>query len=107
MTPKEFLARFKAYNDKLYSLIGRVRKIPNYSKSSDCTSFISRANGALTVNRREYQRLAYYPENLKGVNMEYYISELEEEFRIFEIKCTTLERRPPIYVPYDPNKKRF
>ena len=105
MTPKEFLARFKAYNDKLYSLIGRVRKIPNYSKSSACTSFCSSANSTLTRNRLEYSRLLKYPELLKNVRMEDYLEQISEEVHIFEIKCTNLEQKGPIYVPYDPNAK--
>lgn len=103
MTAKDFFARHKACNDKLSAAIKRVRKIPNYNKSSACTDFIASASLTLTRNVTEYGQLMRYPEQLKNLNMDDYIKMLEDELRIYEIKCKTLVERPPIYVPYDPN----
>ena len=106
MTKQEFFARFKACNDKLSAAIKRVRKIPNYNKSTACTDFIASASLTLTRNVTDYGQLVKYPEQLKSINMEAYIDDLEGELRIYEIKCKTLVERPPIYVPYDPNDPR-
>ena len=102
MTKQEFFARYKACNDKLSAAIKRVRKIPNYNRSTACTDFIASASLTLTRNVTDYGQLVKYPEQLKSINMEAYIDDLEDELRIYEIKCKTLVERPPIYVPYTP-----